>query len=161
MSAVSQNKEPQVIAALRSQYSGGVLFGRSCLTSQVAQDLNSSGFMGSNMVVSLISGRDIVYTSPACVAAPLVHMVAKRSISIGIEQPESSIPVRIYAPRQLSLAADTVSLGDLQFVTLPQGAAITCRRLILQTTKDEEPEYFELVKTWTPESTEIEVKKSS
>jgi hypothetical protein len=105
--------------------------------------------MGSANVVFLSSKDSIIHEAPACVAAPLVTMVAKNVISLGIAgQGDQPIPVRLYAPQQLSITTKHLSVGDVMVLVEPQQGFISCKRLTLSKSTAEDPAHFEVVKSW-------------
>lgn len=155
MTALSSN---EIVAKLRDQYSGGSMYGHELCSSYSAQGLINTGFIGSSNVVFLSSKNKIVHEAPACIAAPLVNMVAKEVVCMGMQgQGEQPVPVRIYAPGQLSITAKHVSVGDIMMIVEPQFGFITCKKLTLSKSTEEDPAHFEIVKSWVlGDDTEIE-----
>ena len=68
-------------------------------------------------MIFLSTKQYIEYTAPAYVLAPLVSMVARESICLGWRKVEnSSGPVRIFAPDQISLSSRYIFIGAVAFL---------------------------------------------
>ena len=76
----------KIVKELKDQYFGGVVF---------------------------LSSKDLMtHEAPACVAAPLVTMVANKAINLGVAgQGSQPVPVRLYVPEQLSITTTHLLLG--------------------------------------------------
>lgn len=148
-----------IILRLRDEYSSGSIYGHSSLTANARQAIRNGGFMGSSSVVFLTSNDSIVHEAPACIAAPLVNMVAQNAISMGVAGQElNSVPVRLFVTSQLTITTKHLSIGDVMILTEPKTAMLSCSRLTLFKSTDEEPDYFEVVKSWSiNDEMEIEV----
>ncbi len=150
----------QAIDQLKSQYSGGIVFGDYSLTAFIKKDMSNRGFFGSRNIIFLHSAT-MRHVAPACIAAPLVNLVAKNIIEIGAEKTDSSVPVRIFAPNQITISTSHLSIGKLLLVTEPQHGAIFCKKLTLtQHTEEQDTSCFEVVKSWVAhDDTEVEIVK--
>lgn len=138
-----------IVIKLRDEYSGGSMYGGDTFSAHVGQSISNNGFMGSANVVFLSSKDAIIHEAPACVAAPLVTMVAKNVISLGIAgQGDQPVPVRLYAPQQLSITTKHLSVGDVMMLVEPQHGFISCKKLTLSKSTEEDPAHFEVVKSW-------------
>jgi hypothetical protein len=108
----------------------------------------NTGFMGSDERVVMYN-EEITHEAPACIAAPVVTMVANKSIVLGLwGQRSADFPVRLYVPQELSIKAKRLYVGDIQFIVEPQVGSITCEYLLLARFTQEDPPNFELVKSW-------------
>jgi hypothetical protein len=152
-----------IVLQLKSQYSGGNMYVGRFLLINAGESIVNSGFMGSETVVSLGSNDSIKSEAPACIAAPLVTMVAKNAIDLGVlGQRELRVPVRLYSPEQLIITTNHFSIGDLSFLVEPKKAYISCKKLTLIKSTDEEPSVFEKVKSFLmSDDCEIEVMRRS
>lgn len=147
MTSFAQARE--IVHQLSGQYTGAMWGGEAC-TLYTAENLNNSGFIGSNTVVVITSLDSINHQAPACVAAPIVNMVAKNKINFGTKkESSSSIPVRLYSPIQLSITTKHLSIDDFTLVVEPNHAILSCKKLSLyKKPNEEDPSYFEVVKSW-------------
>ncbi len=148
-----------IVLQLRDQYSGGVIYGDKSFVAHVAKTFVNKGFIGSSTVVFLTSHDSIVHEAPACIAAPLVNMVAKKAISMGVDgQGSQPVPVRLFATNELTITTRHLSLGDVMLLTEPNTALLSCSKLTLFKFTDEEPAYFEIVRSWSiNDDMEVEV----
>jgi hypothetical protein len=138
-----------VVRQLRNDYTGGVSYGVQSLSAAAGGSIVNNGFMGSEAVVFLSANDSITMEAPGCVAAPLVTMVAKNAISLGMSgQGSQPVPVRLYAGNQLSITTDHLSIGDIALVTTPEHGMVFCRKLTLSTSQEHDPAYFEIVQSW-------------
>ena len=71
-----------IVNRLKDQYTGGTMYGGDSLVLHAGETISNKGFMGSANVVFLTSKNAIIHEAPGCIAAPLVNMVAKNSISL-------------------------------------------------------------------------------
>lgn len=148
-----------IVLRLRDEYSAGSMYGASCLSAHAQNTINNNGFMGSLNVVFLSTNDSIVHESPACIAAPLVNMVAKNAISMGIAgQGSQPVPVRLFVTNELTITTKHLSIGDVMLLTKPKNALLSCSKLTLSKSTDEEPDHFEVVKSWSiNDDMEVEV----
>ena len=117
-------------------------------------------FLGSAHAIFFSSRSKMEHESPACIAAPLVNMVAKEAISLGVNCRTSADKVVIYAPEQLSISAKHVIIGNIKLMVTPRAAFITCKNLTLLKSQETDPDYFSVVKSWlVNDDTDIEVKE--
>lgn len=138
-----------IVVKLRDEYSGGSMYGGQSFVAHAGQSIRNNGFMGSANVVSLTSLDSIVHEAPGCIAAPLVNMIAKNAISLGMAgKGDQPVPVRLYAPRQLSITTKHLSVGDLMILVEPEHGFVACKKLTLSKSTEEDPDYFEIVKSW-------------
>ena len=146
-----------VIDRLEGEYSKGI-YGGNCCNLFAGGSIIYNGFIGSHYVVFLTSMDSIIHEAPACIAARLVNMVAKESISLGIAgQGSQPVPVRLYAPEQVTITTKHLSIGDITLLTEPEHGFISCKRLTLSKAQEEDPDYFEIVKSWViDDETEVE-----
>ena len=151
-----------IVLRLRDEYSGGSMYGNQSLVAHVRTSINNTGFMGSSTVVFLTSMDSIVHEAPACIAAPLVNMVAKNTINLGMTgQGSQPVPVRLFAPQGLTITAKHLSIGDVSVLTEPKNALLSCSKLTLSKSTEEEPAYFEVVRSWAiNDDMEVEVVSS-
>lgn len=113
-----------------------------------SKSFKNYGFLGSSHVVFLSSRSSMVHDAPACIAAPLVHMVATKSISLGINSKTLADKVVIYAPEQFSITTNHLSIGNIQLLVSPKHAFLSCSKLTLEKFEGEDPDYFSVVKSW-------------
>lgn len=135
------------ILAMHAQYTGQKEYkdGYISLPSKSMQNLM---FLGSASAIFFSSRSTMEHESPACMAAPLVNMVAKEAISIGMKSQKQADKVVIYAPEQLSISAPHVKIGHILFMISPRAAFITCKKLTLSKFKGPDPDYFPIIKSW-------------
>ncbi len=149
------------IAQLMGEYSKeDVAYGKYLCARCVDDAFTNNGFMGSSMRLSLTAGNAITHKAPACLAAPRIQMMAQNIINLG--EPEmQTTPTRIYAPLKLTLEAKHVVIGNIRLVVEPKNGAIVCDKLTLSKSKnsEEDPDHFEIVKSWIIEeyTTEVEI----
>lgn len=148
-----------ILDKLKDEYSGGVMYGHESLVIHGAQCIGNNGLMGSLNVVSLSSLDAIIHEAPGCIAAPLVNMIAKNAISLGMTgQGDQPVPVRLYAPTQLSITTKHLSVGELMILVEPKYGLVACKKLTLSKSTEEDPYYFEIVKSWAiNDDMEVEV----
>ena len=148
-----------IVIRLRDEYTGGSAYGGVTFTAHAGKSISNTGFFGSGGAVFLSSKDSIIHEAPACVAAPLVTMVAKNAISLGIKgQGDLPIPVRLYAPQQLSITTKHLSVGDVMLLGEPEHGFISCKKLTLSKSTEEDPAHFEVVKSWVMnDDVEIEI----
>lgn len=145
----SPSTQNDVVIRLRDEYLEGTMYGEKQLFLYAGNSINNNGFMGSANVAFFSSMNSIIHETPACIAAPLVNMIAKNAISLGMAgQGSQPIPVRLYAPKQLSITTKHLSVGDIMMIIEPKYGFISCRKLTLQKSTEEDPENFEIVKSW-------------
>lgn len=134
---------------LRDEYSRESMYGGCTFSAHAGRSISNNWFMGSANIVFLSSKDSIIHEAPACVAAPLVTMVAKNAISVGIAgQGDQPVPVRLYTPQQLSITTKHLSVGDVMMLVEPQHGFISCKKLTLSKSIEEDPPHFEVVKSW-------------
>jgi hypothetical protein len=157
MTAISQ---VSTVAKLKDEYLGdSIIYTNQTLNTFANGSIINNGFMGSGNITILTSLKAITIEAPGCIAAPVVMMVAKNIICLGRSgQGSQSVPVRLYAPRQLSITAKHLSIGDVRILVEPEHAFISCKKLTLSKSTEEEPAHFEIVKSWAiNDAMEIEV----
>lgn len=138
-----------IVIRLKDEYSGGSMYGGHTLSAHAGRSILNNGFMGSSNIVFLSSKNSIIHEAPACIAAPLVTMVAKNVLSLGIAgQGNQPVPVRLYVPDQLSLTTKHLSIGDISMLVEPQHGFISCKKMTLSKSTEEDPTHFEVVKSW-------------
>lgn len=152
-----------VVTRLMEQYSGGIMFAGECLKAEAGGMIFNNGYMGSRNIVELKSLDSIIHQAPGCVAAAVVNMTAAKSIKLGAEgQGDQAFPVRIYASARLSMQARHLVVGDLDILVEPLNAILSCDKLTLIQSDEEEPRHFEMIKSWASnDDMEIEVIKKS
>lgn len=137
------------VVMLMNQYRGGVMYGENNCSIYTKEKSVNTGYFGSPNIVFLSSHGSMVHEAPACIAAKLVNMVAKNTIHLGMDgQGSQPCPVRIYAPDQFSITTKHLFVGDLKFLVNPENGFISCKNLTLQKFTEEEPEHFEIIKSW-------------
>jgi FG-GAP repeat len=137
----------EIVLGLKRSYLGPARFleGHMSLPSK---SMKNNSFLGSSHVVFLSSQSSMEHDAPACIAAPLVNMVAKNAISIGAASKTPADKVVIYAPEQLSLTTNHLTIGNIAFLANPKAAFISCSKLTLIKFEGEDPDYFKVVKSW-------------
>jgi hypothetical protein len=55
-------------------------------------------------------------------------------------------PMKLYAKDTLTLIADTIRMGHVEFLVRPNSGKITCKELQLFKSTEKDPEYFSIVK---------------
>jgi hypothetical protein len=134
---------------LRNEYSEGVCYAEHVLTAHADKSIINGGFMGAGNVVFLSSLDLITHEAPGCIAAPLVNMVAKNVIGLGmVGQGSQPIPVRLYAPELLSMTAKHLAIGEIRLLAEPKHGLVSCKKLTLSKSTEEDPDHFEIVKSW-------------
>lgn len=137
-----------IVLALKKEYSGGGMYGDNMCAAH-AKSISNNGFIGSKTAVFLSSQDSITHETPACVAAPHVTMVAKNAISLGMAgQKDLPVPVRLYTPEQLCITTNHLSVGNIMILIEPKHGFISCQKLTLSKSTEEDPEYVEIVKSW-------------
>ena len=121
--------------------------------------LKNDGFIGSDHAIFLSSDNEITHKSPACIAAPLVTMVARNVINLGTSGPNThTFPVRLYVPDQISITTKHLSIGDIEILKKPQHGFISCKTLTLFQSTEDAPPHFEIVLSWVSrDDTNVEV----
>lgn len=138
-----------VIHSLRNEYYAGIKWGENYLSDSSEVVTVNNGFYGSLNVVHLSSGDKMFHDAPGCIASRLATLVAKNGISIGMAgQGAQPHPFRFYTPIQLSITTQHLIIGDIKFLVEPQHGFISCRKLTLIKSKEDDPSHFELVKSW-------------
>lgn len=149
----------ETIDQLKAQYPGGVTYGPKSLNYNRQSLLRNTGFFGSANIVWLTSDSAIEFEAPGCVAAPFVNMLAKKSVSLGMKgQGARPFPVRLYAPKSLSITTNNLRIGDLQILEEPKNASVFCRKLTLSRLTDENRDCIALVQSWiVPDDVELQI----
>lgn len=112
------------------------------------RSIENYGFLGSHNVVSICCTHTISQQAPGCIAAPVVHMVARESIKLGTEgQGDKFANVRIFAPEVLTVTTDHLFFGNVTFFRVEK-AHITCRKLTFYQRGETPPMNFEVVRNW-------------
>jgi hypothetical protein len=138
-----------IITKLRDEYSGGSMYGGQSLNIHAGTAVKNNGFMGSENIIFLSSKNSITHEAPACIAANLVTMVAKNTISMGLAgQGKESFPVRLCVPSQLSITTKHLSIGEVMLLVEPEHGFISCKKLTLLKPAENDPENFEVIKSW-------------
>lgn len=118
----------------------------------------SNYFWGSPHAIFLSSQSTMEHVAPTCIASPLVTLVAKISINLGLGCKTPADKVVIFAPEQISISTEHLSIDNIQLVVKPKFGFISCSKLTLVKFSGEDPDYFEVVKSWLiNKSTEVEV----
>ena len=148
-----------IVLRLKDDYLGGSMYGEQSLVVNSGKITYNTGFLGSSTVVFLTSSDSIVHESPACIAAPLVNLVAMNAITMGMAgQGLQPVPVRLFAPISLTITTKHLFIGDIAILTEPKDALIFCSKLILSKSSEEAPAYFEVVRSWAiNDDMEVEV----
>lgn len=148
MSALPANYG-DIVTRLKGEYSNGVQYGISTLSMHAPELIYNNGFLGSSNVVFLSADRSIIHEAPGCVAAPLVNMVAQNAIMLGASgQGDQTVPVRLYAPEQLSITTNHFTIGAANLLVEPNHGFIFCRKLTLIQFTEEAPPYFEILASY-------------
>lgn len=146
---------------LRSDYRAeNVQYRKKKLAIRSSETFHNEGFLGSRKKVSILSKQSIIFDAPAAIAAPCLEIAAKNAIYIGLPGKEaSSCSVRIYAPKELCLVAEHVSIGAIKILKNPELGCVMCKKLTLQKSKEEETDTFEMIQSWLVENqnTEVEI----
>lgn len=138
-----------MIARLRNDYPAGPTYGSTVLSIDTPDAVYNRDFMGSENLVFITCQDAIVHEAPACIAAPRVVMAAKNAIKLGMEgQGAHPFPVRLHVPQKLLLTAKQLCVGDLSLVVEPKRGFVSCQKLLLSKSTEEEPPHFEIVKSW-------------
>jgi hypothetical protein len=145
-----------------SRYKGDQLFGEKVSVVKASGNIECSSFCGALRMTSLISSLSIQLQSPALLAAPIVLLLAQKKINIGIKgQHFLPHPVRFYAPEQFIISAPGLSVGNVQMLSEPKEACISCKNLDLTKEQEEDPYYFEIVKSWlVDDTTEVTIRQA-
>jgi hypothetical protein len=130
------------INSLKNQSADGGVFSNHPLSVNHHNQIKC--FLGSYTSITLSSENFLLLDSPACIAAPIVNIIARNSISIGIPE-DNSTPVRLYVPLRLTLVTPNLSIGDCQLLQKPQQLIIKCDFLTVVTPKEENPMHLEIV----------------
>ncbi|MBS0620325.1 MAG: hypothetical protein JSS61_02570 [Verrucomicrobia bacterium] len=113
-------------------------------------------FFGAANKISLHSEDSIVHEcvgpSAACIAAPVVEMVASRSIFLGYsEEGTSTLPVVLYAPSQLSLTAPEIVIGNALLIDSPIKVSLRCKTLAFRGEPGSRAEEcYDTLSAWAP-----------
>lgn len=138
-----------IVTRLKGEYNGGIMYGIDALSLHSKDSISNSGFLGSSNVVFLNAQQSIIHEAPGCVAAPLVNMVAQNAIMLGVSgQGNQQVPVRLYAPNQLSITTNHLTIGDADLLVEPNHGFISCRKLTLIQFTEEAPPYFEILASY-------------
>lgn len=147
-----------VISCLAGSYGIVLAMEDQCVySSKTNQECNS--FRGSYVIASLSANDSMELMPQACIAAPVVHLVAKQSLEMGVARSSTNV-VRIFAPNFLSISTKHLTIGKVQFMTEPAIAAINCSRLtVMQYEGEENSALLEKLKSWMiSDSTIVETK---
>jgi hypothetical protein len=138
-----------IVNKLKGEYSSGVQYATDALSWNAKGSILNGGFIGSSIVVFLSSDEAIIHEAPGCVAAPLVNMVALNAIMLGASgQGDQPVPVRLYAPEQLSITTNHLTVGAANLLIEPKFGYISCRKLTLIQFTEEAPPYFEILASY-------------
>jgi len=101
-------------------------------TLAIEGEIMNRGLMVSKGMVYLRSENSICHLEGSCVAAHFVTMVAKKRIDLGSEAMDpTDSACRIFAPSGLTLIADVVVIGRVDFLPpFPKVISVVCRRLV-------------------------------
>ena len=104
------------------------------------------GLISSMNSVTLFTQKDsLTVQSPACIAAPIVHMLTHEKITLGALDQRSDTPVKLYAPDLLTIRAREIIVGDIELLAEPICAAISCEKMTLVSFPEEkDPRYLEI-----------------
>ena len=119
------------------------------------------GFVGSKNALFLSSSDSLTFESPACIAAPLVTLVAENEIKLGVAGRGQKLPpVRLCASQQLLITTNHLSIGDVvMIIPESQRVFISCKKLTLSKSTKEDPPHFELIKSLIiNDDVEVEIK---
>lgn len=123
--------------------------------------ITRAGYVGSDEQVNITSPDSITHNAPECFAAPVITMVAKKAIELGVIQNSSSHRLTIFAPKALLLQADHISISsDIQLFQEPAIGKIFCKKLTIVRHKGENSsQNIELIKGWVQnkKATKIEI----
>ncbi|MDP1608497.1 MAG: hypothetical protein Q8L98_04180 [Chlamydiales bacterium] len=107
--------------------------------------LKNNGFIGSRKAVILSSADSIIFNPLTCLAAPRISLVAENAIYfLG----KTEFPVFLYPPERLRIGADRLIVGDIEMLTDPKEAYISCKILAFVQSTEQEHSSFEIVKSW-------------
>lgn len=139
---------------LKNEYLGQGPFGPPSRAPDVLIESDKSllcdGFIGSHMILLLSATDSIVLEAPAFIVAPTVNIVAKRALELGMKDRQSQpVPVQLYVPQILSITTKHLSVGEIKFLVEPENAFVSCEKLTLLKFTEEDPDYFEVVKSWS------------
>lgn len=105
----------------------------------------NTGFIGSRKAVILSSADSMIFNPLTCLVAPRISLVAEHAIYfLG----KTECPVFLYSPERLRIAADRLIIGDIEILTEPKEAFISCNKLAFVQSTEEEHSSFEIVKSW-------------
>lgn len=125
------------------------LFAKGHISLPSKATLTNYGFIGALSAVFLSSQTKMTHDSPACLAAPLITLVAKEAIDLGVKgKKDSPIPVCLYAPEQISISTPHLSVGEIQLVAMPKFGYISCEKITFFKSGEKDPEYFDIIKSW-------------
>jgi hypothetical protein len=147
------------ISSLRDSYFAEKKYSEEGLKISQSELIVNTEFIGSLNFVFLKSGDFIAHEAPACIAAPSVTMIAQKAISLGsIGQGSYSVPVCLYASRELTIKTQMLSIGDLNILAEPEDVTVFCKKLVLsESMKKKAPDQFEIVKSWIDDENKIEI----
>lgn len=116
-----------------------------------------SSFLGSTTSLDVKATKCIKVGADGCIAAPRINLYARANIFWSVNPLDPSPAVRLYAPEGLSITSNVICLGNFTILYEPENASILCNRLTLIQPVREEPEVFEIVKSWVEDdNTEVE-----
>lgn len=137
------------ILILRNQYPRERTYGQYDIDIHAGRSIINNSFIGALYVTNLTAMDSIVHEAPACIASQSVNMVAKNAIHLGTAgQGLRSVPARLFASQKLTITTSHLSIGELAILKEPKHALIFCSKLTFIKSSDEEPEYFETVRSW-------------
>lgn len=113
-----------------------------------SKSIKNSGFLGSPHVVFMTSSTTITHDAPACIASPLISMIAKDSITLGVGSKDLRDKVVIYAPEQFAITTKHLMVGNISLLVEPKFGFISCKKLTLVKSPGKDPDYFALIKSW-------------
>ena len=156
----------EIILRIKREYTDGIMFNEGAFLIKSTKTIDNTGFMGSLNTV-ILNTDQIVMEAPGCIAAPVVNMVAKKIISIGMKgQGEHPVNARLFAPISLLMQTEHLSIGDLCVVSKTNYGAIFCEKLTFLLPKEESKkdrkclgliDSVEIIESWVrSDVTEIE-----
>ncbi len=125
---------------------------------KLRQSIECTGFMGAGKGFILRSETSYSLEAPAFIAANILTILARNALNLGLKGRGDHLqPIQIYAPQLFNISAPHISIGDVHFLEQPLKGVLACEKLTLSKTTEEDPEHFEVVKSWLKnDTTEVE-----
>jgi hypothetical protein len=127
-----------IILTLRAPYEseGSYYYQDDALIMAKEAEIETNTFIGSSTSVSLHSFQSsILYDAPGCLAAPVVNLIAQKSIRLGSHERSPYSPyessLKLFATNILHIKTEHLIIGNMQLLAPPFAGVIICSKLTI------------------------------